>query len=233
MVEEHDSSQPCLHGEVVTISTTSYAITVLTYEGVKVPSMSIRKSSAPVYAHHVVLCPLLPLTITTTFTTPYSPPTSWMKLSKLSSGQRCFVSGTVLPSLQLETFLSEIKYRRKYGPIAYLHWKMLATKCIPQPVQWRLMLESSYTTQRPMTVPELHYSLPRNTVSAIDIDVLASQYYMDKLTDIIAQICKEKEPIVIDWTDNVHMLTCSPTFFYLYVRQINLKLQVNTETLSV
>ncbi len=193
--EDRLLQQP-IHGKGATICATSFASTVLTFEGIPIPSILKVKSSCPVYAHHVILCPLNRMSITTTSTTVFSPATSWAKISKLPSGKTCCVSGTMLPSLQLAQFLSEIEFRKKYGPVAHLHWTMLRKKLIPTPVQWRLIRTTSYSTQLPVTMRSLHFTLPTN--SNLDLYNEAKDQWMDMLTNNIAHIAFGFEPIVID-----------------------------------
>jgi len=203
------SSQQSIHGATCCISGTSYAVSVLTFEGMPIANIMKAQRSRTVYAHHVVLCPLKPLTIGTTYMTPYSPAPSWVNRSKIASGKVCNLSGTIVPSLQLAVFLSEIVYRRKYGPIANLHWMLLQQKAIPSPVQWRLIRETSYNQQQPLTMPCLHYSPLGNYEETNENgkgllnaegnrELAAMKWYEKKLVDILATICHRLEPIIID-----------------------------------
>lgn len=196
------SSQSSVHGPTCTISGTSFAASVLTFEGIPIASLLKVKSSPPVYVHHVVLCPLKPISIGITSTTPFSPAPLWVRVSKLPSGNICYLSGTIVPSLKMGTFLSEIVYRRKYGPVANLHWTLLATKVLQTPVDWRLIRETSYSTQMPICMPCLHYSpmmnINPNPCRDLSLEREATIWYERKLVDIIAGICHDLEPVVID-----------------------------------
>jgi len=194
--KENDSTQPSLHGKVCTLSAISFATTVLTFEGIPLANLLKRKRFKPVYVHHVVLCPLEAQTITNVYTTPYSLAPCWVMASKVALKMPCYISGTTVPMLRMEEFLSEIAYRKKYGPIANLHWMLLATKLMSCPVEWQLVRETMYHHHNPVTMAAYSFTLPLN--SDKDLEKECTRTYLVKLNETLAHMCKKFEPIFID-----------------------------------
>jgi len=190
-------TQPSLHGEVYNISGTSYAITVLTFEAIPIATiLPKRGSSSPVYAHHVVLCPLQAQTSGVTAMGVYSFAQVWARISKLPSGQRCYLSGTTVNVLQMEQFLSEITYRKKYGPVANLHHVLLATGKLSSPCQWRLIRETKHNQWTPIRMKAIHYTMANDREMQLAVE--ADRFYKQKLIDIIGMLCSQLEPIFIE-----------------------------------
>ncbi len=190
--------QPSLHGEVYHISGTSFAATVLTFEAIPIASILPKPdSSKPVYAHHVVLCPLKAQTSGVTSTGVYSFAAVWARISKLPSGQRCFLSGTTVGVLQMGQFLSEIAYRKKYGPIANLHHALLATGKLSSPSQWRLIRETKYNQWAPIRMRSIHYTTSTRETE-LELSDEADRFFRSKLIDMLGALCSSLEPILID-----------------------------------
>jgi len=190
-------TQPSLHGEVYNISGTSYAITVLTFEAIPIATILPKRGlSAPVYVHHVVLCPLQAQTSGVTVTGVYSFAPVWARISKLPSGQRCYLSGTTVSVLKMEEFLSEITYRKKYGPVANLHHVLLATRKLESPCQWRLIRETMYNQWAPIRMKSIHYTMANDR--EMELSVEADRFYKQKLIDMIGVLCSQLEPIFIE-----------------------------------
>ncbi len=189
--------QPSLHGEVYHISGTSYAATVLTFEAIPIASiLPAPDSSKPVYVHHVVLCPLKTQTSGVTSTGVYSFAPVWARISKLPSGQRCYLSGTTVGVLQMAQFLSEIKYRKKFGPIANLHHALLATGKLTSPSSWRLIRETKYNQWAPIRMKSIHYTMVNDR--ELQLSDEADRFFRGKLIDMLGALCSSLEPILID-----------------------------------
>ena len=190
------SRESSLHGPTVTISATNFAVTVLTFEGT--PLNILRRGSLPpVYAHHAVVWPQSRQSITTDYTRPFSLPPFMVYRSKMPLSAKCCVSVTVVPAYQVAEYLSEVKYRKKYGLIGQMQWEMLKSKDIPCVMQWKLLRQTNHIHIPPLKMKKFVYTLPLSMeMSSLDHD--ATEYYACKLLQCISSICKLLEPIVID-----------------------------------
>jgi len=170
----------------------------LTFEAIPIAPIlqSGHDSLKPVYVHHVVLCPLRAQTSGVTSTSVYSFAPCWARISKLPSGQRCYISGTTVGVLRMGQFLSEITYRKKYGPIANLHHVLLATGKLSSPSQWRLIRETKYDSWAPVRMRSTHYTMVNDRELSLADE--ADRFFRGKLIDMLAHLCSQLEPIIIE-----------------------------------
>ena len=184
-----------LQGTKVTITATDFALTVLTFEAAK-PSFLLRGSYEPVFAHHVVVCPLQCQSISSVFTEPFLLHPFLIWRSPLSSNKRCFLSVTVVPSMKLEELKLEVEFRKDYGPVGQLTWEMVKRKDIPCAMQWRLLRETKYTNIKKIEMARFIYSVPSicDPINAVED---ATRLYHHRILSGIANICSFLEPIVI------------------------------------
>jgi len=185
-----------LHKLEVHFGSISYALNVLTFESTP-PTLLARRLSPPVYAHHVVLCPLGNQTIAgSIFTRPFVLPPSMVYLSKQPLGEKCCLSATCVPMLNMEQFLSEASFRREYGIVGELQWQMIRTKVIPCPVKWKTY--SLHPTGLPLNVKAFHFMSLKTPTTEEELIEEATNAYCQQLMSRIAFRVHKYAPIYID-----------------------------------
>lgn len=190
------SKQTSLAGRVVTISRTPFAVTALTFESSR--SAILRTTySKPVYVHHVILCPLDIATITNVSTGRYSIPPYLVRISSFPSGAPCYLSVTSVPFLKMDQFLSEVKYRRKYGIIGELHWRLIREKKMPSLIRFNLLFEKPFHTWTPLVLPVYRFTLP-STADLTQIEEQASKDYVMNLMENLMTMIQYHDPIFIE-----------------------------------
>lgn len=182
----------CLNKTTVVISSTFYALTVLTFEA-QPPNILQAPSSKPLYVHHVVLMPMHPNSITLHSSKPFSAHPSLVWISKGPLPSRCLLSVTSVNLLQIKDFAKEVKYRSWYGISGKLNFEIIKMEISPPLTEFRRIRTTSKTLK---LKPFLYYSTDHEDDNkAIE---QATKAWHHRLLKDIASICRLLEPIIID-----------------------------------
>lgn len=164
-----------------------YVGTVLTYESTGLPNiLKSAKQCTPKYAHHVVLMPLIPLKYGTLFMKSLSMPRYLARSSKRSLNVNVAVSVSLVGLLHQDAYNLEIQFRKKYGIIAALNWRLVKSQIIARGESFRIFTENP-----------IHFELDTFNWPNEDVDAMLKAYnvmFIEKLSDI----CIQFQPIILD-----------------------------------
>lgn len=169
------------------ITDTQYVGTALTYVSTGLPSI-LRSSTrcTPSYAHHVVLMPLTRLKYGQLTMKPLSMPRYLARSTRTMSGESLNVSVSLVGLRHQDAYASEIKYRKEYGIIAALNWKLIQARIISRGESFRLLSQNV-----------IHFETGTFNWQDKDVDAMLKAYYT-MFVDVLAQKCIGYQPIIID-----------------------------------
>lgn len=172
---------------VLSITATQYVATVLTFESTKLPNiLRQRKQFIPHYVHHVVLMPLTRSRCGMRFMRPFQPPRYLGRLSKTTSKESLAVSVSIVGLMNQEEYMSEIHYRRNYGIIAQLNFKLVQSQTILSGESFHLLSEKV-----------LHFEMKRFNWLNKDEKAMITAWEV-LLLEVLGNVCYTQQPIILD-----------------------------------
>lgn len=178
-LSEHDLSQ----GRGLISTAIRYVGTALMYESER-PSI-LDRMSQPVFAHHVIVMPVGQRIFGMLATLRWCLPTFLVTISRSGSAMNLPLSVSTVDMNAFESFFQEVNFRKKYGIQGSLNFQMVKQNLIPRATSFRMINTNTFYFEVPV--------YPNNTICEAN-----QQLYFQRFMDVLANIVKNFEPILID-----------------------------------